>query len=252
MSNVVTSGSTIRARVKFKPTFRNRIYGFISTIHFEGVEAGLAHYYHRALHKLTGNTEYEPNVSDERFAAGDRDASLEELIIESPSAEWGLPYEPWPEELFEKAVQSLPVRLDDYSFIDFGAGKGLALLLAANYPFKSITGVEYSKTLADTAAANIQSFRERSGSKRPLNCIWGDAADFKLPIEPTILYLFNPFQGKVMDRVIANIEKSLQNAPRDFWVIYGNPWEVRKFRRSPALETIEWNAKYSLHRSIRP
>jgi tRNA1(Val) A37 N6-methylase TrmN6 len=37
------------------------------------------------------------------------------------------------------------VRLTDYSFIDLGAGKGLALLLASKYPFKSIVGVEYSK-----------------------------------------------------------------------------------------------------------
>jgi len=52
-----------------------------------------------------------------------------------------------------------------------------------------------------------------------------------------------------MDRVIANLEESLRAAPRDLWVIYGIPWEGRKFRRSPMLQTIEWNSDYSLHRS---
>jgi hypothetical protein len=85
MSNVATSGTRIRGRVKLKPTFRNRIYRFIATIQFEGLEAGLADYYHRAFKKLTGNAVYKPNASDERFAADNFDASPEELVIQSPS-----------------------------------------------------------------------------------------------------------------------------------------------------------------------
>jgi predicted RNA methylase len=161
-----------------------------------------------------------------------------------------LPYAPTHPEFFQKVVGSLPVKLADYNFVDLGAGKGLALLLASKYPFKSITGVEYSKVLADLATGNIRSIKEQPGMDRSIECIWGDATNFELPNSPTVLYLFNPFQGKVMDRVIANIENSLRAAPRDLWVVYGIPWEGRKFRRSPMLETIEWNSDYSLHRSL--
>ena len=49
---------------------------------------------------------------------------------------------------------------------------------------------------------------------------------FNLPNEPTILYLYNPFQARLWDRVIANIEMSLRDHPRDLWVIYANPWRA--------------------------
>jgi hypothetical protein len=250
MPSLTKSYSVAKGRVKQSPTFRNRIYRFMATFHFNGVEAGVSHYCHRIVHKLTGNDAYKPNISDERFSADNVDSGPDELVIQSPNVKWGSPYEPWRKDLFDKAVQSLPIRLDDYSFVDFGAGKGLALLLAANYSFKSIVGVEYSKTLADTATANIQDYQKQRGSHPCIQCVWADAADFELPNGPTVLYLCNPFQGKVMDRVIANIEKSLQTYPRDLWVIYGTPWEVRKFRRSAMFKTIEWNSEYSLHRSI--
>lgn len=42
-----------------------------------------------------------------------------------------------------------------------------------------------------------------------------DATEFTLPSEPTILYLFNPFQGRLMDRMIQNVRRSLQQRPRD-------------------------------------
>lgn len=37
------------------------------------------------------------------------------------------------------------VPLQDYDFLDFGSGKGRTLLMAASFPFKKITGVEFSK-----------------------------------------------------------------------------------------------------------
>jgi hypothetical protein len=245
----------IKGNVNRSPTLPNRLYQIARTFQFKGTKASLAHYCSRVYHLFLRNNEVhkasEPGICDPRFAAGSFDSPLRELAIQSPNAKWGLPYAPTHPEFFDKVVGSLPVRLTDYSFIDLGAGKGLALLLASKYPFNSITGVEYSKVLADMANENISAYKEQGGGHASLQCIWGDAANFELPGGPTVLYLFNPFQGKGMDRVIANIENSLRTAPRDLWVIYGIPWEGRKFRRSPMLETMEWNSDYSLHRSTR-
>ena len=251
MLDLTRSCHPVKGRVKQSPTFSNRIYQVAKTFHFEGAKAGVSYYCQRLLHKaMRKDARYEPNMSDERFAAESFDASFDDLAIQSPNAKWGLPYEPWRRDLLHKALRSLPIRLDDYTFVDLGAGKGWALLLASEYRFKSITGVEYSKVLADSASVHIRTHQEKIGSHACIQCIWGDATDFNLPNERTILYLYNPFQGAVMDRVIANIEMSLRDHPRDLWVIYANPWEGRKFRRSPMFETIEWNSEYSVHRSF--
>jgi hypothetical protein len=251
MSNLIGTCTATKGNAKLSPSFRNRVYLVITTFHFKGVNAGVSHYFQRLIQIFTkkhrGYVRYE--VCDQRFDAQSSDDRFECLAIQGSNAKWGFYYEPSREEVFHRAIKSLPMRLDDYCFIDLGAGKGLPLLLASEYSFKSITGVEYSKTLADAANLNIRIHNQQTGSHARTQCIWGDAADFEFPSEQTILYLYNPFQGKVMTRVIANLEKSLRSAPRDLWVLYANPWEGRKFRRSPMFETIEWNSDYSLHRS---
>jgi len=245
--------STIKGKVNRSPTFSNRIHQIIRTVRFKGAKASLSHYGSRALQVVLRrdpeNGECTSDTCDERFAEEGFDARLNDLAIQSSNAKWGLPYVPTQQDFFDKVVGSLPIQLDQYNFVDLGAGKGMALLLASKYSFKSITGVEYSKIFADVAAENIRAHEEQDGTCN-IHCIWGDAADFEFSPEPTVLYLFNPFQGKVMDRVIANLESSLRRAPRDLWVVYGVPWEGRKFRRSPMFETIEWNSEYTLHRSI--
>lgn len=248
--------SAIEGKVNRMPTLRNRLYQVARTFHFKGTRASLSHYGGRVFHLMVRTNEKaqedEESVVDQRFAAGSFESPLRELAIQSPNAKWGLPYAPTHPDFFGKVVGSLPVQLTDYNFIDLGAGKGLALLLASKYPFQKIIGIEYSKVLVDLATENISSYKEQGGNHSSIECIWGDAADFDLPNSPTVLYLFNPFQGRVMDRVIANLENSLRAVPRDLWVIYRIPWEARKFHRSPMLETIEWNPDYSLHRSTCP
>jgi SAM-dependent methyltransferase len=253
MPQLAMGNSVVQGAVNHHPTYRNRISLVFATIHVNGIRAGVSHYSQRLVHLLTNKygkpANDEQDAYDGRFAVESCNESLEYLAIESPNVKWGLPYAPWSPELFEKAIRSLPIRTGEYSFVDLGAGKGLPLLLASKYSFKSITGVEYSKTLADAAWMNVSAHQEQNGSGAPIQCICGDAAEFEFPYEPTVVYLFNPFQGKVMDQVITNIEESLRTVPRDLWVIYANPWEGRKFRRSEVFETIEWNLEYSIHRS---
>jgi len=57
-------------------------------------------------------------------------------------------YEPTTKEQIEALLGMLP-RLDltDFIFVDFGSGKGRALFVAAEHPFRQIIGVEYSREL---------------------------------------------------------------------------------------------------------
>ena len=51
---------------------------------------------------------------------------------------------------FRKVLASLQIAFHDYTFIDFGSGKGRALLLASEFPFKRIIGLEFSPELHGT------------------------------------------------------------------------------------------------------
>jgi hypothetical protein len=64
------------------------------------------------------------------------------------------------------------------------------------------------------AAENLRRYKTDSRQCTDATCVLGDAAQFAFPPEPTVLYFYNPFQGGVMDRVIANLKKSLQDHPR--------------------------------------
>ena len=43
---------------------------------------------------------------------------------------------------------------DRFTFVDFGAGKGRVLMMACEYPFKQVIGVELSRKLHATASRN--------------------------------------------------------------------------------------------------
>lgn len=130
------------------------------------------------------------------------------------AAYWGVD----PDELAE-ILAGLPLRHEDFVFVDLGSGKGRALLLAADLPFKRIVGVEFAEELHRVAERNVHG----AGLTDRIELICTDAADYPLPHDPLVLYLFHPFDDEVMAEVIANLRRSLVAVPREIAVVYVNP-----------------------------
>jgi tRNA1(Val) A37 N6-methylase TrmN6 len=84
-------------------------------------------------------------------------------------------------------------RIEAYSFVDVGAGKGRALLLAAGLPFRKIVGVELSEELARIAQRNIARWNRAARPKARIHVVQQDAAKFRWPRTPLLVYLYNPF-----------------------------------------------------------
>lgn len=236
-----------------RPTIRSRFYIIARSIKIRGFKTTVRHYVTRltALASKTRATLPSSTASD--FDSNIQLSVPEDLRIRSANARFGVHYNPSRESIFRGAIDSLPITFSDYDFIDLGAGKGEALLLAAGYGFKRVIGVEYSESLAAAASANLRNARELTANN--VECIFGDATEFILPVNAAVIYLYNPFQARVMDRVLENIGKSLRAAPRDLWIVYVNPWEHRKFVRAKWLRTIvenwevpEWG--FCIYRSI--
>jgi hypothetical protein len=124
---------------------------------------------------------------------------------------------------FGRLITATELPFHDYVFIDLGSGKGRALMLASDYPFRRIVGVELSPRLHRIAERNLAIYRSpRQRCKRfELRCM--DAGDFEFPLEPTLLYLFQPFPRDVFGRVLERLARSLMNHPRAFRLVYQNP-----------------------------
>ena len=102
--------------------------------------------------------------------------------------------------------------------LDYGSGKGGALITLAEFPFDEVVGVEISPALVEVAAENLR--RSRIDDVRLVAC---DAAAFSDLDRVTHIYLYHPFRGDVIDAVLANVQASLVRAPRRLMVIYKNP-----------------------------
>ena len=112
--------------------------------------------------------------------------------------------------------------IEDFSFIDIGAGMGRAVLLAAQLPFREAAGVELNPALVRIARRNLSVWRASGRARAPMKMICGDAAEFTLPKGPCLAFLFNPFGAPVMRRLLAAWSKRLTASGERLDLIYVN------------------------------
>lgn len=160
-------------------------------------------------------------------------------------------YQPTESVLFHEMIGALAeqVRLDfpRFIFIDLGSGKGRTLLMASDYPFRSIVGVELLPALHRTAQENIAKYRSASQKCFAIESICGDATDFACPAEAIVLFLFNPLPESGLRSVIANLEKSLREHPRSFYVLYHNPLLEHVLGESAGLRKVGGTHQYAMY-----
>ena len=76
------------------------------------------------------------------------------------------PYQPTDPALFQEIMASLPIEFEQFAFVDLGSGKGRTLLMASEYPFKRIVGVELIAELHRAAEENIRDYRSADAALR--------------------------------------------------------------------------------------
>jgi SAM-dependent methyltransferase len=158
------------------------------------------------------------------------------------------PYQPTEPALFREMMASLPIEFDQFTFIDLGSGKGRTLLMASEFPFKKIVGVELIAELHRAAEENIRAYRSATQRCVQIESIYADAREFELPNEPLVLYLFNPLPKTALSEVIQRLGKSLAEAPRTVWIIYHNPQLETVLSVSGFLQKAGGTHQYSAYR----
>jgi SAM-dependent methyltransferase len=148
------------------------------------------------------------------------------------------------------ASDQTTVNFGDFTFIDLGSGKGRTLLMASDYPFRRIIGVELLRSLHQIAEQNARQYKSESQKCFAIESICADATAFPFPDDPLVIFLFNPFPESGMRRVVANLGRSLQAHPRPAYVLYHNPLLEHALRESPRLRKVGGTEQYSLFTNV--
>ena len=159
----------------------------------------------------------------------------------------GAPYQPSEPAIFREMIQAVDSDLRDFTFIDLGSGKGRTLLLAAEFPFRRIVGVELVPELHHVAQRNIAAIPEEIRKGRDIELICADARAYVFPPEPIFLYLFNPLPAAAVQQVIENLRRSLENHPRPVRVVYNHPTWEQVLTDAPFLRKIGGKFQYSIY-----
>lgn len=157
------------------------------------------------------------------------------------------PYQATEPAFFHEMFQALAIDFSQFTFIDLGSGKGRTLLMAADYPFRRIVGLELVPTLHAAAVKNIEIYKSENRRCFAVESICADARQFVFPPEPTVLYLFNPLPPEGLAKVVANLEKSLDEHPRVLYVLYHNPSLERILVGNHTLKRVSGTHQYVIY-----
>lgn len=145
-----------------------------------------------------------------------------------------------------------PHPIASYTFVDIGAGKGRAMLVASQFPFRQVIGVELNPELAVIARANLMRWQALHGTDptatplAPLELREQDALKMELPAGPVLLFLFHPFEAPVMSKLLRRIETQLAaNPSAAVDLLYVNAECAATLERNPGFRRL-WMGKVAM------
>jgi SAM-dependent methyltransferase len=138
-----------------------------------------------------------------------------------------------------RTVRSILTALQDeirnFDFIDVGSGKGRALLIASEYPFHKIVGIERAHELVEISRQNLRRYRADGRQCVDVEVREMDARDFEIPDRDCVLFLQNPFGPPLLAE---KIRQSCATRQRELYIVYFNPWRSAVFDAMPCLRRV--------------
>ena len=120
-------------------------------------------------------------------------------------------------QLLRDLESSLESPIEKKVFVDYGSGKGAAIIHAKELGFAKTIGIEFAKELHEQAVKNIEALNLKN-----VESLYADATTYALPNDISVIYFFNPFDAVVMQKVVDNILAQKSSFQNDVYVIYGN------------------------------
>jgi len=135
-----------------------------------------------------------------------RSVKLHNLDIAGPNYRYGVYYRATSFRVLDEVLARLPVVHSRFTFVDFGSGKGLVVLKAATYPYRKVIGVEFARELHETAQENV-AMHPAELRRSEIELVHKDVLEFEPPAGDLVLYLYEPFETPVTERLLARIDR---------------------------------------------
>lgn len=146
--------------------------------------------------------------------------SIHDLDVDASLKSDLVGYEAAPVRVVRRLLRALPVDPAEYTFIDYGSGKGRVLLLASELPFRKVIGVELSRSLHDVAMRNLSQWKGRSARCGGLESLHLNATEYEPPSEPLVIFFYTPFFEPVMKQVLSRIRTWLSAHEHGLYLLY--------------------------------
>ena len=198
----------------------------------------LKHDYREYLHMLHARV-LDPPIEQLFFKPTKDPVALAGLTIRGPNREHGHDYRATPCALFEWTLAAIDHDKSRLTFVDYGGGKGRVLLLASQYPFHAIAGIEFAEELHDDATMNIAQFPRSRMKCRNVECVLDDASQVGPPDGEAVHYFFNPFSREVFAEVLHNLVVSYRKKPRRLYLILVDPVATDLIDTSGVFQRLE-------------
>jgi hypothetical protein len=157
------------------------------------------------------------------------------------SSEKSIGYEATPIRFFHSVLGKLSLDYPRTIFIDLGCGKGRTLLLASNYAFSSIIGVEISEALCRIAVANINAYSKVHTALPPISVVHCAIGEYKYDrIGKSchlLVYMFNPCSESQLSASLEQLSRLTAQGAL-ITIIYLNPTWVQLLTNAPWLTRI--------------
>jgi Histone methylation protein DOT1 len=164
------------------------------------------------------------------------DVMLENLGVHDKDA---VMYSPSPYSGFFKAMRLVGADLPSSVFVDYGSGLGRIVICAATLPFRRVIGVELVEELNRRARLNIERARRRLQCK-DVSVATTNATQWPVPADASVFHFYNPFLNETLRATIATLARSLQDKPREAWILFGSPWQMSRLLAAGEIIPLSW------------
>jgi hypothetical protein len=172
---------------------------------------------------------------------------LSTFEFNSPNKFFGMPYKATHFYYFSLAIKHIPINYKSMCFVDLGSGKGDAILMASNFNFHEIIGVEFVPKLYQISRENIQN-KLTEEQQQKVNLLNKDVVNYVFKDIPTVIYLFNPFKEKILRIVLENVNRNIVKS--DVVFVYINPVHIDLLYQFSYKKVYEHKSKSKLEVAI--
>jgi len=139
-----------------------------------------------------------------------RNLPCSELQASGDALDCAVWYTPVPVRTLRFVLKQQAIDYRQYTFIDYGAGMGRALLIASEFPFQKVVGLEFAHNLVQQAERNLAQATGLPKKRPNWEIQLGDAQDFQPPSGNCWFFLYAPFYGHVLKSVLDTIYQASQ------------------------------------------